>query len=100
MSNASKIILDLCSGSGAWSDPYLKAGYTVKRVDIQFTGQDVRLVESPDERIYGVLAAPDCTHLAGSGARWWKEKGESALLEALSIADACLRIVLVTRPKF
>ena len=36
----------------------------------------------------------------GSGARWWKKKGREALLEALSIVDACMRIILVSKPKF
>lgn len=43
-------------------------------------------------KIVGLFAMPDCTHLAGSGARWWEAKGETALLEALSLVDACLRI--------
>ena len=34
-----KIILDLCGGTGAWSDPYREAGY------------DVRLVTLPDNDI-------------------------------------------------
>jgi hypothetical protein len=54
----------------------------------------------PPKGVYGVLAAPPCTHLASSGARWWKQKGEMALLEALSVVDACLRIVLATTPVF
>jgi hypothetical protein len=61
--------------------------------------EDVRLYVPPEE-VHGILAAPPCTHLAGSGARWWGSKGESALLESLSIVDACLRIIMVTRPVF
>lgn len=59
---------------------------------------DVRTWEPPKEPVHGVLAAPPCTHLAGSGARWWQEKGESALLEALSIVDACVRIIYAVKP--
>ena len=98
--NFNKLILDLCGGSGSWAAPYREAGYNVRLVDLKFTGQDVRLFIPPHNKVYGVLAAPDCTHLAGSGARWWEEKGENALLHALSIADACLRIAIMTRPKF
>ena len=54
----------------------------------------------PPENVYGILAAPPCTDLSGSGARWWKEKGEEKLLEALAIVDACLRIILISSPVF
>lgn len=95
-----RIILDLCSGSGAWSEPYRKAkGYDVWDVELE-KGRDVRTLEYCRESIHGILAAPPCTHLSGSGARWWEEKGEKALLEALSIVDACLRVVVVHRPKW
>jgi site-specific DNA-cytosine methylase len=91
-----KTILDLCGGTGAWSKPYKEAGYNVILVDLP---NDVRLFKPP-KKVYGILAAPPCTHLAGSGARWWKEKGTQPLLEALSIVDACIRIVMVTKPHF
>ena len=39
-----------------------------------------------------VFAFPPCTHLAVSGARWFKDKGLPALIEALSIVDACREI--------
>ena len=95
----SKVILDLCGGTGSWSKPYKENGYDVKIIDIK-DGGDVRLFEKPNYNIYGILAAPPCTHLASSGARWWKEKGEDALLEALSVVDACMRIIKITKPKF
>ena len=92
-----KIILDLCGATGAWSKPYKDAGYDVRVVTAP--EQDVRLY-LPPKNVYGVLAAPPCTHLSGSGARWWKGKGEGALLEALAVNDACMRIVLITKPVF
>ena len=91
-----KIILDLCGGTEAWSQPYKEAGYDTRVITLP---DDVRLYYPPDN-VYGILAAPPCTHLAGSGARWWSSKGEQALLEALSIVDACLRIILVSKPIF
>ena len=92
------IILDLCGGTGAWSAPYKEAGYEVIIVDL-IQGDDVRLFKPP-KNVYGILAAPPCTHLCGSGARWWKEKGDAALLDALSIVDACLRIIYMSNPVF
>lgn len=93
-----KIILDLCGGTGSWSKPYRDAGYDVRIIDPLADGQDVRLAEHVRGPVHGILAAPPCTHLASSGARWWADKGEEALLEALSVADACLRIVALHRP--
>lgn len=92
------IILDLCSGTGSWSKPYVEAGYDVHYVDLLQNGKDIRLLEIPQRRVHGILAAPPCDHLCGSGARWWEGKGEPALLQSLSIVDACLRIVTMTQP--
>jgi len=91
-----KIILSLCDFTGVWSNPYLEAGYRVVKVDIK-NGGDVRLLEYPGD-VHGIIAQPPCTHLAGSGARWWASKGESALLEGLAIVDACLRFVAICNP--
>ena len=100
-----RVILDLCGGTGSWSKPYSDAGYKVRIIDPLIDGTDVRLLEIVQElstkmNIHGILAAPPCTHLSGSGARWWEQKGKEALLEALSIADACLRIVTVCQPEW
>lgn len=99
MSSMDRVILSLCDGTGAWSWPYAEAGYEVMAVDIE-SGQDVRLLEAAKlpGAIRGIIAAPPCTHLAKMGARWWKEKGDAALLEGLSIVDACLRLVVMTKP--
>lgn len=93
-----KTILSLCDYSGAWSKPYRDAGYNIIQVDLQH-GQDVRLLEYPG-KVHGILAAPPCTHLAASGARWWAGKGEQALLDSLAIADACLRFVALCSPRW
>lgn len=92
-----KIILDLCGGTGAWSKPYKEAGYDVRIVDIE-NGQDVRLFKITKEEIHGILAAPPCTYFAISGARW--KRTDAQLIEGLSIVDACLRIITVTKPKW
>ena len=104
--NEDKIILDLCGGTGSWGKPYKENGYDVRVIDPQewveddYGTGDVRLFKKPKEDIYGILAAPPCTHFSGSGARHWKKKGKEPLLEGLSVVDACLRIALITKPKF
>jgi hypothetical protein len=97
MDNWNKIILDLCGGTGSWSKPYQEAGYDVRVVTLP--DNDVRTY-IPPENVYGILAAPPCDHFASSGARWWQTKGNLALLEGLSVVDACLRIIYVAQPKF
>lgn len=92
-----KIILDLCGGTGSWSKPYKENGYDVRLITLP--EYDVRTYRPPDN-VYGILAAPPCTHLAVSGARWWEKKGKKALFEALSIVDACMRIILISHPHF
>jgi hypothetical protein len=91
-------ILDLCGGTGSWSQPYADAGYDVVIVDpAQDTG-DVRLLSAKQGRIHGILAAPPCTVFASSGARWWHGKGQAAVMEGLSVVDACLRVVAIQQP--
>jgi hypothetical protein len=92
-----KTILDLCGGTGSWSEPYAEAGYNVIVVDLP---RDVRLERAPEYAVHGVLAAPPCTDFAGSGARWWAGKGEGALTDGLSVVDACIRIITVVKPQW
>lgn len=88
-------ILSLCDGSGSWSQPYVDADYDVIRVDLS-DGNDVRLRRLPTRPVHGVLAAPPCTVFAQSGARW--PRSEKEMLEGLSVVDACLRIIVASRP--
>lgn len=94
------LILDLCGGTGAWSQPYRAAGYRVVVVDPNCelpdaVREDVRLYVPPSA-VHGILAAPPCTMFARVGARWKRTPEE--MREALSIVDACLRIVVATKP--
>ncbi len=101
MTNSNKIILDLCGGTGSWSAPYKEAGYTVKIIDPLVTGyNDVRVFAFSqfEKGVHGVLAAPPCTEFSSSGARWWFDKGPEALTNALSVVDACLRIITFSNP--
>ncbi|KKL08426.1 hypothetical protein LCGC14_2576000 [marine sediment metagenome] len=94
-----KTILDLCGGTGAWSNPYKDAGYDVKVITLP--DHDIRTLPKPDGNIYGILAAPPCTHFAGVGNRWWAEKDiDGRTLQGISIMDACMRIISISRPLF
>lgn len=89
-----KIILDLCGGTGSWSEPYRArpAEYDVRCVTLPL---DVRFYEPPSN-VYGILAAPPCTmfSLARNGA-----KTERNLYEGFDITHACLRIIWRCRCK-
>lgn len=106
-----RTILSLCDFTGAWSQPYADAGYSVIRVDLQQSavvhgktavmsaGHDVRLVEVASlPKIHGILAAPPCQMFAASGARWQRSRED--MIDALSIVDASLRFVAVCRPRW
>lgn len=98
MVNSRKIILDLCGGTGAWSKPYKGAGYDVKLITLP--GHDVRTY-TPPENVYGILAAPPCTHFTVSGAQYWKAKdADGRTFDDCAIAAACLMIIARSQPKF
>ena len=91
-----RVILDLCGGTGAWSAPYARKDYDVRIITLP---EDVRVLEYIGDRpVHGILCAPPCTVFSNSGARWPRTREE--ILEALSVADACLRIVMMNRPKW
>ena len=82
----SKLILDLCGGTGAWSKPYKEAGYDVRNITLP--DYDIRTYRPP-ENVYGILAAPPCTMF--SFART-KAKKQRDLKEGMKIVRACLNI--------
>lgn len=89
-------IISLCDYSGIWSKPYLDAGFKVIQVDLKH-GHDARTFRLPkNDEIYGVIAQPVCTHFAGSGARWWDEKGDEPVKEGLALVDACIRVMVAS----
>src|SRR4029079_3176119 len=87
------LILDLCGGSGAWREPYRQAGYRVDVVEF-LTGAAVRLFERV-RGVHGILAAPVCTVFSYARNRYPPTDAE--LLAALSVVDACLRVVFAHR---
>lgn len=109
-----KVILDLCGGTGAWSNPYEDAGYTVKIITLpefnilntRFGADRVSFCDDDSywcvrfEKVYGILAAPPCTEFASSGARWWKDKSPNKLQDALKIIAACMDIIITANPVF
>ena len=82
----SKIILDLCGGTGSWSKPYKDNGYDVRVITLP--DNDVRKYEPP-KNVYGILAAPPCDQFSFA-----KTTGKARdLKDAWSIVRACLDII-------
>jgi len=78
-------------------EPWKEAGHETIAIDLK-RGRDVRLLEKMNDRVDAVFAFPPCTVFANSGARWYPSRSNEEILEAISIMDACLRIVCVHRP--
>lgn len=103
MRNRDKIILDLCGGTGNWSQFYRRKNYDVRVVDpaprkgLKVEATDVRLLYHPG-KVHGILAAPPCTVFAASGARWPRTAQDYT--DALSVVDACLRLVVTCQPEW
>jgi hypothetical protein len=91
------IILDLCGGTGAWSKPWAESGEYDVRV-ITLPEHDVRTYQPPEE-VYGILAAPPCTYFSHMRRRWGKPTREQ-MTEALSVVEACMRIIWKCQPEF
>lgn len=83
-----KLILDLCGGTGSWSNPYRENGYDVLNVTVP--KYDVRNFKLPNEPIYGILAAPPCTMF--SSARTYA-KTPRDLRSGMEIVKACLNLI-------
>src|ERR1700722_18808287 len=107
-----KRVLSLCDYTGVMVAPWLAAGHPCTIVDLRhpptesvvwgregrddvpltMIGADVTTWLPPLDSYEIVFAFPPCTHLAKSGARWFKDKGLSALIEGLTTVEACRRI--------
>lgn len=85
--------------------------YDVRVIDTQEWGGDipptgdVRLWQVLERggkvlpKVHGILAAPPCPCFNGAGAHTWKAKdADGRTLEAISIVDACVRLVWVLKP--
>lgn len=93
----SKLILDLCGGTGSWSLPYKEVGYDVRNITLP--EYDVRLY-APPRNVYGVLSAPPCTEFSVAKHFHGKGKYKHNFKKGLELVSACMRIILTAKPKF
>jgi len=102
LDNSSKIILDLCGGTGSWSKPYKDAGYDVRVITLpEYDLQDERTVEyCISLKPYGILFAVDCTVWANCGACWFKGRTSDEIFYYSKLLVKGLRIIYATNPSF
>ena len=92
-----KIILDLCGGSGSWVSEYVKNGYDVRTITLP--ENDVRSY-IPPKNVYGIVAAPPCESFSNA-RRGHKVLNQSmSRKDGLEIVKACMRIIEECKPKF
>ncbi len=82
-----RVILDLCGGTGAWSKPYVDNGYDVRLVTLP--SADIFTYEPP-KNVYGILAAPTCTHFSAARTR---AKTPRDLRNAMLLVKRCLYVI-------
>jgi len=83
---AKNIILDLCGGTGSWSQSYRDNGYDVRNITLP--EHDVRTFQPP-KNVYGILAAPPCNQFSFA-----KSTGKPRdLKKGMEIVFACLKII-------
>lgn len=99
-----QIVISLFDHSANMVEPWAKAGFLCYCVDLQHPagmhfdgnivriGADVREWLPPFSAVKMLFAFPPCTHVAASGARWFKDKGLGALIEALELFEASVRL--------
>lgn len=97
-------VVSLCDRTGNMVRPWVEAGFTAVTVDLQtaprepgrfHVAADVRALTDDFAKQFSpvaVFAFPPCTSLSVSGARWFKDKGLSALVDALGLVEKCRSI--------
>jgi hypothetical protein len=92
--------------------PWADAGFLCYCVDMKHpageqregniirVGADILEWLPPYANVKILFAFPPCTHVAASGARWFRDKGLGRLLEALQLFDAALRLATWTKAPY
>ena len=105
-SPSDRIILSLFDTTGQWSQPYYDAGYNVIEIDIKnMMPVDIAeitidmMLDNDIADVWGVLAAPPCTHFTVSGSQYWKAKdADGRTDEMLELVRQAIRIIDFVRP--
>jgi hypothetical protein len=97
-------VVSLFDETGNIVKPWAKAGFLCYCIDIKHptgetrignivkVGADVRDWLPPLSKIRILFGFPPCTHVAVSGARWFRDKGLGGLIAALELFYAAVRL--------
>ncbi len=97
------IILSLFDRTGTWSRPWSENGFEVIQVDIE-NGIDILnwdFTIIPRSNVYGILAAPPCTHFTHASSIFWARydaNGDTA--KSLVLIQTTLEIIKYFNPLF
>jgi hypothetical protein len=106
------IVISLFDYTANMVRPWADAGFLCYSVDVKhpagehregnivWVGADVMEWLPPYAAVKILFAFPPCTHVAASGARWFRDKGLGALVEALRLFDAALRLAEWTKAPY
>jgi hypothetical protein len=98
------IVVSLFDYTCIMVQPWAEAGFLCYCVDIKHpagehrdgnivrVGADVHDWLPPFAPIKILFAFPPCTHVAASGARWFKDKGIGGLIDSLKMFDVSVRL--------
>lgn len=107
-----QIVISLFDVTGIMVAPWAEAGYLCYCVDLQHpsgesregnivrVGADIREWLPPYEAVKILFAFPPCTHVAVSGARWFRDKGLGSLIRSLQLFDAAVRLAEWTKAPY
>jgi hypothetical protein len=95
-----------CEVTGVVTEAFIKLGHDARSCDILPSEKNVPhilddVLNHLDEGYDGMIAFPPCTHLAVSGARWFKNKRleqEKALLFILKLMSAPIPLIAIENP--
>lgn len=109
---ATPIVVSLFDYTCNMVRPWAEAGFLCYCVDLKHplgehrdgnivrVGADVRDWLPPFAPIKILFAFPPCTHVAASGARWFKDKGLRGLIDSLELFDASLHLAEWTKAPY
>jgi hypothetical protein len=109
---AQEIVVSLFDYTGNMVRPWADAGFLCYCVDLKhpagerregnivWVGANIREWLPPYGPVKILFACPPCTDVAASGARWFRDKGLGALIEALQLFEAALRLAEWTRAPY